>query len=109
MAYDSDLAERIRQLLPMDPAIQERKMFGGLCVLLNGNMACGVVKNDLMVRVGPERYQEALQQPGAREMDFTGKPLKGMVYVSPDVLGCDEALDAWLQQGLDFAQSLPAK
>lgn len=109
MAYDLELADRIRNLLPLDPAISERKMFGGLCFLLNGNMALGIVKEDLMVRVGPEAYQEALIETGVREMDFTGKPLKGMVYVGQEVLEADDDLFEWLQRGLSFAQTLPAK
>ena len=83
MAYDEYLAERIRKALKRRKGITEKKMFGGICLLLDGNMVGGVVNDDLMVRVGPDGYEDALKQPHARPMDFTGKPLKGMVYVGP--------------------------
>ena len=81
MAYDEELAERIRAALADRTDVIERKMFGGLTFMLRGNMCCGVEKTNLMVRVGPERYDEALAQPHARLMDFTGRPMKGMVFV----------------------------
>ena len=84
MAYDEGLAERIRGLIAGDPRMEERKMFGGLAFLCNGNMACGIVGDELMVRVGPDAWADALTQPHAREMDFTGRSMKGMVYVGID-------------------------
>jgi TfoX/Sxy family transcriptional regulator of competence genes len=84
-------------------------MFGGLCFLLNGNMCCGIVGDELMLRVGPEGYDDALSQPGARPMDFTGRPMKGMVYVSAAAIADDVALSAWAGRGVTFAASLPAK
>jgi len=84
-------------------------MFGGLCFMLNGNMCMGVEKDRLMVRVGPDGYEEAIAQPGASEMDFTGRPLKGMVYVSQDAVQDDDVLAEWVERGAKFALSLPAK
>lgn len=86
MAYDEPLAERIRQALGARPDITEKKMFGGIAFLLDGKMFCGIVRDQLMVRVGPERYQEALGQPHAGPMDFTGRPMNGYVFVAP--AGC---------------------
>jgi len=88
---------------------EEKKMFGGLCFLVNGNMCCGVAKDTFMVRVGPEAYDEALALPHAREMDFTGKPLKGMVYVDSEGVSEDSELAAWVDRGLAFAGKLPPK
>jgi hypothetical protein len=109
VAYDEELAERIRHLLTADPSLSERKMFGGLCFMTNGNMCFGIVGDDLMVRVGPEAWQESLSQPFTREMDFTGRSMRGMVYVSSEGLCEDEALAEWLGVGLDFAGSLRPK
>ncbi len=109
MAYDEQLAERIRVALARHPGLTERKMFGGIAFMLNGNMCCGIVKDDLMVRVGPQAHDEALAQPHARPMDFAGRPMKGMVYVGPAGLRSDSALAAWVQRGVDFAATLPPK
>jgi len=87
----------------------KKKMFGGLCFLIYGNMAGGVVGDDLMVRVGPDAYEEALDHPNYRVMDFTGKPTKGFVFVDQDGLESDEDLQVWLEKGCDFAASLPPK
>jgi TfoX/Sxy family transcriptional regulator of competence genes len=109
MAYDEGLAQRIREVLGDLPGLVEKKMFGGVGFMVQGNMACGVNKNDLIVRVGPERYQEALAQPHAREFDMTGRPMTGWVTVDPEGYEDDEAIKDWVQQGVDFALSLPAK
>ena len=109
MAYDEGLAQRIRELLVDDPGMDEKRMFGGIAFMINGNMSVGVVKDNLMVRVGPDGYSQALAEPGAREMDFTGKPLKGFVYVDASVLDSDEQLSTWVDRGRAFASSLPAK
>ncbi len=109
MAYSEKLAERIRQQMNGESGIVEKKMFGGLAFLVNGNMSCGVVGEDLMVRVGPEAYEAALAEPDAREMDFTGRPMKGMVYVAADGIRASKRLAFWVQKGLKFAQSLPKK
>ena len=84
-------------------------MFGGLCFLLNGNMSYGIVGSELMVRVGQAAYEEALDRPHAREMDFTGRSMRGMVFVTEDGVSEDDDLRSWLQRGIDFAGSLPAK
>jgi TfoX/Sxy family transcriptional regulator of competence genes len=110
MAVSELLADRVRTLLTGEPGLSERKMFGGFCFMINGNMACGITgKNDLMLRVGPEAYEKALAHPDARPMDFTGRPMKGMVFVDPDVCPDAEAMAAWLERALTFARSLPAK
>lgn len=84
-------------------------MFGGLCFMVNGSMCCGLTHAAFMVRVGPARYEEALAQPHARPMDFTGRPLKGMVYVDPAGYQTDAALSKWVTRGVDFVSTLPAK
>ncbi|KAA3643164.1 MAG: RNA methyltransferase [Chloroflexi bacterium] len=109
MAYDEGLAQRIRDTLVDQDGLVEKKMFGGVAFMVHGNMACGVVKEDLMVRVGPDAYDEALDQPNARPMDFTGKPMRGMIYVDGGGLEEEEDLEKWVQRGTDFALSLPAK
>lgn len=109
MAYDEKLAERVRRALAGREGLSERKMFGGIAFMLWGNMCCGIVGDQLMVRVGPERHDDALSQPHARPMDFSGRPMRGMVYVGADGLATDDALGRWLERGLDFAATLPAK
>ncbi len=84
-------------------------MFGGLAFMCHGNMACGVIGSELMVRVGVNGWADALTRPHTREMDFTGRSMKGMVYVEPDGYASDEDLTAWIERGLAFARSLPAK
>jgi len=109
MAYDTLLATRIRAALGPLPELEEKKMFGGACYLVNGNMACGVYKDDLIVRVGTEKYQEALARPHTKLFDITGKALKGWVMVAPEGCATEGDLRAWVGQGLTFARSLPAK
>lgn len=109
MAYDEGLAERVRGVIGEDPRLSERKMFGGLCLMVDGNMCVGIVGDELMVRVGPDGYTDALAHPDAREMDFTGKPMKSMVFVSARGIANDERLEAWVDRGLEFAGSLPPK
>ena len=89
--------------------VVEKRMFGGIAFMLRGNMCCGIVRDDLMVRVGPERLEEALAQPHARPMDFTGRPMKGMVYVGPEGLRSDTDLNAWLRRAVEFTETLPPK
>ena len=107
MAYDEQLAERVREELQADSAYSERKMFGGLCFMLHGNMCVGVVGDRLMLRLGERAAEEALQQPNVSPMDFTGKPMKAMVYV--DQVLDDAALARWVDQAAGFARSLPPK
>ena len=109
MAYDEGLAERLRDVYVGMPDVAEKKMFGGLAFMVNGHMSCGVVNDTLMVRVGPEAYANALARPHARQMDFTGKPLKGFVYVAPEGVESDEALSSWVSLSLEFVGSLPPK
>ena len=109
MAYDEGLAERIRDLTADQGRLSERKMFGGLCFLLSGNMTFGVVGSELMVRVGPTAYEAALAQPHARKMDFTGRAMEGMVYVDEGGIAEDGDLQGWLELGLGFASSLAPK
>ena len=109
MAFDEGLAERIRDAVSNEPGLSERKMFGGLCFLADGNMCFGIVGTELMVRVGLDAYSAALCEPQAREMDFTGKSMRGMVYVGEEGISEDSELVAWLRRGLDFAQSLEPK
>ena len=109
MPFDEGLAERIRSTTGADPSMSERKMFGGLCFMSDGNMCFGVLGDEIMVRVGPDAYAEALLLPHAREMDFTGRSMRGMVYVDPEGIAEDEDLEEWLRRGLEFARSLPPK
>ena len=109
MAYDEGLAQRIRKVLGEQPGLVEKKMFGGIGFIVHGNMACGVHKDALIVRVGPEGYQEALARPHTRPFDITGRPMTGWVMVTPGGYESVEDLEDWVQQSLDFALSLPAK
>ena len=109
MPYDENLANRVRRLLARCSDIEERAMFGGLAFLVRGHMAVGIVKDELMVRVGPDSYAGALKEPHARAMDFTGRPMKGLVFVSPEGLESDAALERWIDRGFEYAASLPAK
>ena len=109
MPYDEGLAERIRGLLEEGPRFSERRMFGGLAFLVRGHMSVGIVKDELMVRVGPESYADALREPHARAMDFTGRPMKGLVFVSPEGIDSDADLERWVARGVAYAASLPAK
>jgi TfoX/Sxy family transcriptional regulator of competence genes len=107
MAYSGALAQRIRKLLASEKGVTERVMFGGLTFMLNVKMFCGTVGNELMVRVGRGRYEEALSKPHARQMDFTGRPLWGMVFVRPARYRTERALGEWIAQGVALARSLP--
>lgn len=109
MAYDQNLAARISNTLGGLPGLTEKKMFGGVGYLLNGNMACGVLNEFLIVRVGPDGYQEALNRPHTKVFDTTGRPMTGWVMVAPEGCEADADLKNWPQQGLDFASGLPAK
>lgn len=109
MAFDRGLAERIRDLLLPSQGVTEKKMFGGLAFMLNGYMFVGILDDKLMARVGPNAYAAALQQPHVREMDFTGKPLKGYVYVAAAGIESDAALEQWVNRCAQFVASLPPK
>lgn len=109
MAYDEKLADRIRKILARRKGLTEKKMFGGLAFLLHGKMCCGALKDDLVVRVGPEQYESALSRPHARPMDLTGRPLKGFVFVSLNGYKTDKALAKWVEQAVEFVMTLPRK
>lgn len=109
VSFDETLGSRIRDLLDARDDVDERRMFGGIAFLLTGRMFCGVVGDDLMVRVGPERYEPAMAEPHVRAMDFTGKPFVGYVYVAPAGVKTKAALQRWVESGLEFASTLPIK
>jgi len=101
MAYDEQLAARTRRAFPPGTVLTEKKMFGGLSFLVGGKMCCGVIGQELVVRVGPEKHEEALAQVHARPMDFTRQPMRGFVYVAPEGLRTDRMLAAWVKRGID--------
>ena len=109
MAYDESLAHRVRKMLAPVGDISERKMFGGLAFMLSGNMCCCIEKSNLIVRTGPEQYDTALQRPHARVCDFTGRPMRGFVYVDEEGVREDSGLRDWLALSVKFASSLPPK
>ncbi|MBL7199788.1 MAG: TfoX/Sxy family protein [Anaerolineae bacterium] len=111
MAYDEGLAERIRGALTElgPPGLDEKKMFGGIGYMVRGNMACGVHRDGLIVRVGPDLYEASLGETHTRVFDMTGRPMKGWVVVAPDGVASGEALKAWVQKGVEYTLSLPAK
>jgi TfoX/Sxy family transcriptional regulator of competence genes len=107
--HDEGLAQRIREVLDERADVSERRMFGGVAFLVNGNMAVGVVKSELMVRVGPAAHAEALREAHARPMDFTKRPMKGFVFVAEAGIEEDAQLGRWVERGVRFAASLPPK
>lgn len=109
MAYSEELAARIRKALARRQGAAEKKMFGGITFTLRGHMCCGVVNDELVLRLGPEQGEKALTKPHTRKCDFTGRPMKGMVMVTPGGYKTDVALRKWVRQAIDFVLSLPAK
>jgi hypothetical protein len=109
MAYDEKLAARIREVVKDQPGIAEKMMFGGLAFILNGHMCCGIVGEELMVRVGPEAYEKSLAETHVREMNFTGRPMKGMIYIAPEGVKTKNGLSRWVNMGIGFALTLPPK
>jgi TfoX/Sxy family transcriptional regulator of competence genes len=109
MEFDEALADRIRDLLGPRADVTEQKMFGGIAFMVGGNMAVGVINDDLMIRLDPADAERALTEPHTRPMDFTGRPSKGMVYVDPNGTTADDDLGPWVDAGADFAASLPPK
>ncbi len=109
MAFDDNLAARIRDALARKRGVEEKRMFGGVGFLLNGNMLVGVWKDSLIVRLGPDNYDDALLEPDVREFDITGKPMKGWVLVGPEGVQNDEQLTGWIDLALKFVKALPAK
>jgi hypothetical protein len=109
MAVDEALAGRVREALGGVEGLTEKRMFGGLAFLLNGNMAVGVHGEELIVRLAPEQTEEALAEPHVRIFDMTGRPMKGWVLVGPGATASEDGLGGWVTRGVDFAESLPAK
>ena len=114
MPFDDRIAHRLRNVLAeevtdSEVTIKEKRMFGGLAIMVNGHMCCGIVGEDLVVRVAVNEYEEALSRPHARPMDFTGRPMRGFVYVDPAGFSSDAQIRAWIRRGLHFVLSLPSK
>ena len=109
MAYDQALADRARAVISLREDVVERKMFGGIAWMVGGNMACGVLGDELIVRLAPEEAERALAEPHTREFDFTGRPMRSIVMVAPAATADDDDLAGWVDAGADFATSLPSK
>jgi TfoX/Sxy family transcriptional regulator of competence genes len=109
VAYDEALADRVRELIALRSEVVERKMFGGIAWMLSGNMACGVIGDELIVRLDPEDAERALAEPHTRPFDFTGRPMRNMAMVAPKGTADDQNLAGWVDAGADFAASLPPK
>lgn len=109
MAFDESLAGGIRDVLAHRLDIEEKKMFGGLGFLLNGNMLVGVWKDSLIVRIGPDAYEDALREPHVKEFDITGKPMKGWIMVEPEGVEQEDQLKNWIERATMFVKTLPSK
>lgn len=109
MAFSESLAARIRDALARKKNIEEKKMFGCLCFLLNGNALAGVWKNSLIARLGPDESEEALLEPHVRQFDITGKPMRNWVVVEPEGVEDDEQLTGWIERATKFVKTLPRK
>ena len=109
MAYDEVLAVRIRSELDQQPGLVEKKMFGGVGFMVQGNMACGVHKDMLIVRIGLESYDETMKYPHTRPFDMTGRAMKGWVMVEPGGFTSEAELKEWVAAGLNFALTFPPK
>ncbi|MGH2923547.1 MAG: TfoX/Sxy family protein [Solirubrobacterales bacterium] len=106
MPYDELLADRVRDALTARPEVSERQMFGGIGFMVAGKMSVGVIGEELIVRLDPEDADKALAEDGVREFDFTGRPMKGWIYVAPDRTGDESELVGWVEAGADYAASL---
>ncbi len=106
MAYDEQLAARIRKILRRHKGVTEKKMFGGLSFLLHGKMCCGILQNDLVARIQPKDYEAALQQSHVRPMDFTGRTLKGFIFVGPMGFQSEQELARWIKHGVEFVSAI---
>ncbi len=109
MGYDEQTAARVRRMLSGRPGVVEKRMVGGLSFIVDGHMCCGVTSTALMVRVGSEAYQQELGRPHVRPLELAGRPLGGYVCVDPEGIPTDAALAAWVQRGIDFVSTLPAR
>lgn len=109
MAYDERLVARIEEILVDRSDVEQKKMFGGVAFMVRQHMCIGVIDDMIMARVGPERYAACLQKEPAKEMTFTGKPMKGMVYVDVQGISSEAQLHSWITECLDFVTTLPDK
>ena len=109
MAYNEKLASRISSLLKSQRGVKEKKMFGGICYMLKDKMMCGIVKDDLMVRCLEDRYETLLKRPHAGIMDFTGRTMRGFLYISGKGIKTNEQLQNWLDIGIEYAIKSPPK
>jgi TfoX/Sxy family transcriptional regulator of competence genes len=109
MPFSQSLADRVRQVLRLDPGITEKRMFGGVCFMMGGNMLVGVWEQSLTVRLGPEQAAIALKKEHVRPFDDTGRPMKGWIVVEPDGLESDQQLAAWIEKAIAWVDTLPAK
>ncbi len=109
MAFDEKLAERVRAILADRPGVTERRMFGGIAFMVRGHMTVGINDGTLMARVGPDAHVDALARAHVRPMDFTGKPMKGYVYVDAPGLSSEKSLREWVTRCLAFVDTLPPK
>lgn len=109
MAYNEKLADRVREIIAATHKnVEEKKMFGGVCFMVNNKMCVGIEKERMMVRLDPAVYDEVLENTGCTPMDFTGKPMKGYVFVDADVLGTNKKLSYWMQLALDYNKKAKA-
>lgn len=108
MAYDEQLNDRIREAIAELPDVEEKNMFGGTCFMINGKMCIGVVKDEMMCRIDPGIYEEALEKPGCREMDFTGRSMKGYVFISYEGMRTQKQFDYWISLCLEFNKKAKA-
>ncbi len=109
MAYDTKLCERIRAQLKGTRGLEEKKMFGGVGFMINGNMACGVQKDDLVIRINPDKHGETMKRPHTKPFMARGRSMAGWILISPEGCKTDQALVDWIQMGAGFAKSLPPK
>jgi hypothetical protein len=109
VAYEEAVADKVRELLAARSELSERKMFGGIGFMIAGNMAVGVMDEDLIVRLDPADAEKALAENGVREFDFTGRPMTGWVFVGPEAREEAAAFAEWVEAGADYASSLPPK
>jgi TfoX/Sxy family transcriptional regulator of competence genes len=107
MAYDEGLAERVRGLFDDAPDVVEKKMFGGVAFMVAGNMACGIIGDDLLIRVPRDDYDATVTLPFARQMEMTGRPMRGFVVVDAEGLAEDADLEQWVDRGVEYVQTLP--
>ena len=109
MAYNDDLAKKVSEILDEYAESDQRKMFGGIAFMVGGHMCCGVIKDDLVLRLGPEAAEKALRDPHVRPMDLTGRPMKGYVFVAKDGVRTEAKLRSAIRSALDFVETLPPR